>query len=229
MFTLDTLLRPCVSRDDVSRASSAANEPPASSQTFSPPIGSLQPYGRPTNTMSPSAPLPSTGLFAAQTFNPHTFVSISDTTPNAACSTSPISASFRSVERPSDATVRAFQEPLPRSLGPTSAIGWNDQVGRASQSPYLAVRSHRSHSPASSRPDLGAQPQGGMSLRQELQAVKDDLDLPITRDVSRNASPDLEAGMSATRVGEPGRLVLELGSDPYISLTTEEVAYLFNK
>ena len=82
------------------------------------------------------------------------------------------------------------------------------------------------------RPQSEPQSTGSMSLRQELEAVKDGFGLPITRDASRNPSPDFEQDTRQTQAC-PGSTesARTSGLEPDIPgvLTAEEVIFLFDK
>ena len=81
------------------------------------------------------------------------------------------------------------------------------------------------------------QPRGALSLRQEMQAAKDDFGIPVTRDVSRDTSPDSAEGRdhvpvrSSPRPTEFAKLAAQSGFGPDVPgvLSSEAVAELFDK
>jgi hypothetical protein len=216
----DPLLRP--RRSDALRASCDDFELPASSQHLSSPTDDVQQYARPTDTLGPSA-APFNDVPAAQTAVPHDFFSFFDT-PHTA--TSPAA-------EPSGTLIGTSRDLVSILPGAAFAMHWNDHARVVQPSPHLTDTSSysrpESHTALRSQP--ATRPLGAMSVRQELQAVKDDLGLPSTRDVSRNASPDCDTEAGASRWSECGRpgAVPACELDVLSLMTAGEVEFLFDK
>lgn len=157
---------------------------------------------------------------------------------------------YNTFEQPSSRPVSHYIRPVGGSSGIEIGMDPNEpslfytdaNTARSNQSKGLHQSSGPSGSPnhPASRGRLASQPhgrpQGAMSVTQELQAVKDDLGIPTTRDVSRNASPEVREergtapGWSSPESSDfaglaPGTCEPDV---PGV-LTAEDVAELFDK